>query len=321
MSRLVKLFLYGLAITGLLVSCAQPSIGQPQPTAQMPVPIAAEESAEPGLPLLACVYFDRELFLSAVTSPPMYETGGYISAGLIPHHLLASDMIAGFFSAAAWYGEYDRVIVVSTSHYPAECGSEVVTAAAGWDTPYGPLQGDAETIGLLLRNSVIAAEDNPLAMERDHGVSGLMPFIRYYLPDVKVTAILLANTLGSRRLEEVWRVLEPVCADDRTLLVLSVDFSHYLMPDDAAKRDEETARAIESFDYAQIARFGDENVDSPQAVTLLLWHTQGRGAELKQLDHSTSAYKLPQGISHPIYFEGITTYFVYVAIYNDTSQQ
>ena len=309
------LILWGLVIAYALLTCccAAPPMGYPAPEAP-----EASEVTEANLPLLNCIYFERELFLSAVTSPPAYETKGSVLAGMIPHHLLASDMIAGFFTLAASAGEYERVILVSTSHFPYHCGSEVVTSAAGWNTPYGTLKGDPEVAGALLRNSLIAAEDNPFALERDHGASGLMPFIKYYMPETKITAILLANTVKQQRLEEIWQTLEPFCTDKGALLILSADCSHYLMPEEAARRDEETARAIESFDFEQIMRFGDENVDSPQGVNLMLRLTQSRDAELKRLDHSSSAYKLPQGISHPIYAEGITTYFVYAVVESES---
>lgn len=262
---------------------------------------------------LACLYYQRDSFLAAVTATPAYQAEGRLRAGMIPHHLVASDMIAGFFALAA-QGEYDRVVLVSTSHYPQLCGSHVVTAAADWETPHGLLPGDDRLPAALLADPLIRAENNPAALERDHGVAGLVPFVRYYLPQARVTAMLLSTRLEEERLEAVTALLQEAMEDDRTLFVASVDCSHYLMPEEAARRDEQTKAAIEGGRRGEILRFGDANVDSPQTVALLLCLTRHLGLPLLELDHGSAAEKLSASLGGPAFQEGITTYFVYAAV-------
>lgn len=278
---------------------------------------ASQALGESGATPMRCLYYERELFLSAMSSPRLYESRGRLVAGLIPHHLLASDMIAGFFSMAAREPEgYDTVLLVSPSHFPENCGSDVVTSSSGWDTPYGPASADSATIEALLRNPAIAAEDNPAAVETDHGVAGLVPFVKYYLPNAKIATCLLSNKLDRNRLATVRAEIAEICANGRILLVASADCSHYLSPEKAAVRDAQTAAAIEAMDFQRILGFGDSNVDSPQTLTTFLETARSRGAALEQLDHSSSGEKLPHAISNPIYVEGVTTYFVYAA-WND----
>ncbi|MBC8545697.1 AmmeMemoRadiSam system protein B [Clostridiaceae bacterium NSJ-31] len=270
---------------------------------------AASES--PAQKPMECRYYERETCEAAMAAPRAYTGAGRLTAGMVPHHLVAADMIAGFFSlAAAQEQPYDTVILVSPSHFPENCGSDVVTATADWNTPYGSLATDRSVADALLQDAVIAAEDNRDAVESDHGAAGLVPFVRRYLPEAKLAVCLLSNRLSRERLAQVQRVLLEQQENGRTLLVASADCSHYLMPDEAARRDGETAAAIESRDFERLLTFGDANIDSPQAVTTFLCAAQGNG-DVVRLDHSSSAEKLPHAMGNPIYDEGITTYFVY----------
>lgn len=302
-----KLLCAALALT-LLCGCGAASA---PPTSSMPT-TAAARAAAPGGGKMQCVYYEQDSFLAGIAAAPAYPLEGAPVAGMVPHHLLASDMIAGFFALAAGHS-YDAVVLLSTSHYPEACASEVVTSAVGWNTPFGVAAADADVSEALLSNRLLAAAQDNAALEKDHGVSGLVPFVRYYLPKAQINAVLLANTLPAERVEALVEVLRALCEQKNILLVASVDCSHYLMPKEAAACDEETRRAIELRDYAAIRLFTDRNVDSPQCLTALLQFAATQKAGLVQLDHSSSPEKLPYDLTHPVYREGITTYFVYAA--------
>ena len=298
----------------LLTACTQ----RQDPASYAPSPfedIYNVHSAElsPPLPLLNCIYYEHDRFLPAVTAPPKYTVNGVVLAGLVPHHLLASDMIAGFF-AAVNNKNFDRVLIVAPSHFPENCRSDVVTALADWETPFGISLASREIIGLILGDELLQAENNPAAVEYDHGVAGLVPFVKYYLPDAEIAVCLLSNNLSVEKRTQAVQLLGDAAEFGRTLLVASADFSHYLTPSLSELRDAETATAIEAFDYERIRRFKDSNIDSPQTLETLLAYTERRGLSLSQLDHSSSNQKLPFGDSHPIYYEGVTTYFVYAAL-------
>lgn len=308
-SRLLAL----LGAFALLTGCGGDAPGNPPVQPESPPATESVDEVPPGAQL-RCLYYERELFLGAMAAPRSYQSEGRLAAGMVPHHLLASDMIAGFFRLAAEDAQgYDTVLFVSPSHFPENCGSDVVTAGGSWQTPYGLVENDAAVTDRLLQNTAIGAEDNPAALEADHGVAGLVPFVAYYLPGAKVASCLLSNKLDRNRLAAVRGQIADICAGGRVLLVASVDCSHYLFPEEAALRDIETAEAIESMDLQRILSFSDANIDSPQALTTFVQSAQTAGAQLRQLDHSSSAEKLPHAISNPIYQEGITTYLVYAA--------
>lgn len=304
----------------LCTGCAQPvahSASLPEGAVQGSQPQSSSQPQSGGgqlntAPRMRCLYYERDAFLKSVGGAAAYAVQGELFTGMVPHHLVAADMIAGFFAMAAGQAKsYDAVVVVSTSHFTKNCNSDVVTANAGWETPYGQVPPAASAVQAVLQDVMVKAEDNPVALEADHGVGGLMPYISYYLPGVPVAGILIANTLAAERLEALRGVLAQVCAQQNVLLVFSIDCSHYLMPEEAAERDSETRRAIESFDVEACKRFTDSNVDSPQGLVLFLSAVRELGGDLNFLDGSSSYEKLSYGIQNPAYKDGITTYLVY----------
>ncbi len=306
--------LSGLLALLLLTACANDSglLKPEQGAAGHPAAPAATPAA--GLPTMRCLYYERELFLSAMSAPGEYSVSGGLVAGMIPHHLVASDMIAGFMRlAAAREGGYDTVLILSPSHFPENCGRDITTALAGWETPFGSVSCDEELTQVLLGNPGYSAENNPAAMEADHGVAGLVPFVRYYLPGVKIAGCLLSNRLDRSELKVFREVVARLCKERRVLLIASVDCSHYLLPEEAAVRDGETALAIEAMDFERILSFDDGNIDSPQAVTTLLETVRNSELSLVPLDKGSSAQRLPYSDSNPVYRDGVTTYQVYAA--------
>lgn len=301
-----------LVLVLLFCSCGAE---QPPDAPDVPPETLTEELA-PATARMRSLYYDRELVQRGISEPrPYAPEGGTLTAGMVPHHLVASDMIAGFFKLAGQRETaVETVLIVSPSHFPENCPGDVVTATAGWETPFGSVEADVDLAHAILADRAIDARDSAADVEYDHGAAGLIPFVRHYLPDARVTVLLLSNKLSQARLDAVCDQLAQLCADEGVLLVASADCSHYLTPAEALLRDEETAEAIESFDYHRIASFKDANVDSPQALRVLLSVAESKGAALEQLDHSSSPEKLGLALTSPVYDEGITTYFVYGAV-------
>ncbi|TCL43165.1 AmmeMemoRadiSam system protein B [Harryflintia acetispora] len=267
------------------------------------------ESGAAGGRLLTCDYYSEESFLRSVREAQPYEADGALIAGVVPHHLLAGRLIASFFATAVESGaEYESVVFVAPSHYPT--AQRAVTNLSGWQTPFGVVENDRMITEALMGGTLAARadEDN---MQLDHAVSGLIPYVKYYLPGAKVSAVLLQNRLEPERVEALAKRLLALSQEKKILLVCSVDFSHYLTPERAALHDERTRAALAAFDYQTIAGFDDSNMDSPQSITVFLRYLQGRGAgEVRFFDHSSADRILGLPPGDPAYREGVTTYFI-----------
>lgn len=264
--------------------------------------------------MLTCDYYKEEDFQRSVQQSRPYQTEngqGGLAAGVVPHHLLAGTMIASFFDMAAACGEYDTIVLVAPSHYPT--GNKVITSSKGWQTPFGVLENDADITSRLTQSKVQATIDN-VSMQRDHAVSGLIPYLKYYFPQSKVCAALIDNRCDWQRVGAIADELLYISKSKSILLVCSIDFSHYLMPRQAYEKDVITQEAIQSFDYQKISHFTDDHMDSPESLGVFLQFAHRRGTEnITVLDHSGSDKILKIHESDPIYKDGITTYFTLAA--------
>lgn len=287
--------------------------GQP-PLQISPASTEASSAEQPSAVFLDTVYYDKASFYKGIGGACDYRAEGRLVSGMVPHHLLASDMIAGFFKMAARQPDYDGILIVSPSHFPENCKSMVVTARAGWNTDMGTAEPYTEMIDKLLADKALCAENNPAAVEFDHGAAGLIPFVKYYFPDTPVAVCLVQGKLPRERLTAMWEVIDRQRESANILVVSSADCSHYLMPKEAAARDEETMSAIEGGQSETIFFFGDENIDSPQSVNTFLEMSEQAGASVVRLDHGSSDKKLPHSINNPIFSEGTTTYLVYAGV-------
>lgn len=313
----MKRFLTLLLAAGLMFGCAPPGGDVSPPREGLSTPESPSDSAQPDTsPLpptvyLDSIYYEKTSFYTGIGNAGDYSVEGDLVAGMIPHHLVASDMIAGFFAMAAQQPAYDGILIVSPSHFPENCGSMVVTARAGWNTPLGTVAPYTQLIDRLLGDSVLEAENNPAAVEFDHGAAGLVPFVKHYFPDTPLAVCLVQGKTSRDRLTALWEVIATQREEARLLVISSADCSHYLMPQEAARHDEQTMEAIEGGQTERIFLFDDENVDSPQSVNTFLTVAQQAGAQVVRLDHSSSNKKLPHAIDSPIYREGVTSYLVY----------
>lgn len=262
--------------------------------------------------LLSCSFYEEGSFLQSVDGAKPYPAQGELVAGVVPHHLLAGRMIASFFARAAQEApSYESILFVGTSHYPTKNG--LTTAWSGWQTPFGTLENDQEFTRRLIEDGRIAASAEKQAMENDHAIAGLIPYAGYYLPGVPVSMVLIQNTADSRRIDALAQAVAGYQRERRALLICSTDFSHYLLPEQAALCDEQTQRAIEGYDYAAISRFTDSHVDSPPTLAVFMKTAQPYGP-VRFFDHSSSDRILAVPLTDPLFSEGTTSYFVLGAL-------
>lgn len=184
---------------------------------------------------------------------------------ILPHYLLAAPLIAGAISAFS--EPPTRVIIIGPDHL-GRTRAPAVVSRASWRTPYGTLAPDPSTA--LLPESVAANEEAVFNVE--HSISTLVPFIKKSFPDATVLPVLVNSRLSETQ-EAMLADALPV--DDHTLVVASVDFSHY-QPDRVARFHDRTSRAALSF--VDPALVGDLEIDSPEALRVFLRIMQRRGA-------------------------------------------
>ncbi len=219
-------------------------------------------------------FYDQEEFLLAINKADKILPQPNIYAVIVPHHLVGADIIAELIKRASGR-PIETVIVIGPNHN--NIGRETMaTALINWQTPEGVLAGNEFLINQFLTDFKLQA--NQAALEKEHSVGAIMPFIRHYLPQAQVMPVVLSSSAGAREADQLSAWLKNQ-AGKNSLVIFSLDFSHYLTKAEADLKDEETKYFIENFLVDKIYGLNNDYVDSPAglATALLL----ARQAELK----------------------------------------
>lgn len=214
------------------------------------------------------VFFDEKLFYQAVNQAKENKeaAGKKIAGGIIPHHLLASFMIADFFKTVSAQ-KVENVFLIGPNHY--EKGKDsALTSIYNWSTPFGQVATGSSIINRLVENKLAGIDDKIL--EKEHSVAGIMPFIKYYLPGAKVVPIILSQNTTRREMEKLSDELMSSVKKENSIIIASVDFSHYLTSEEAEDKDRETLKIMENFEYELLLNLDNDHLDSPASIGVMM---------------------------------------------------
>lgn len=214
--------------------------------------------------------------------PTITKTSSPVFGGTVNHHLLAAPLDAQFFGGLA-VQKPKRIILIGPDHLSR--GHQPITVTAGiWRTPYGDIKTDSELVSRLATDKIAVIEEPPFDYE--FSVGGLAPFVKRSLPQASIATIIIRSDATANQLDKLASALP---RDKDTVVVASIDFSHYL-PSRAAEFHDITNRAvIDSFDYAS---FDKLEIDSVPTLRVLLKYLEGRYAQHSELVASTDSAKI-----------------------------
>lgn len=171
-----------------------------------------------------------------------------------------------------------RIVMLGPAHYVAFSG----LALPGVDmlaTPLGNVTVDPTGIGELLNGSLVA--DSAVAHRQEHSLEVQLPFLQIVAAGLPVIPLLT----GQANPAEVADVVEPLL-DERTLLLVSSDLSHYQAAETARRLDGLAAAAIERLDPAALGR---ESACGRTGIQVALLIARRRGYTVRVLDLRNSA--------------------------------
>jgi AmmeMemoRadiSam system protein B len=192
--------------------------------------------------------------------PPIFDK---IHGVVVPHHLLAHKLISRVFSQISGQ-KPSLLILLGPNHYNE--GARILTSSWDWQTPFGTVETDRDTVNKLLASSMVKRDE--AVFENEHSIGNLMPFIKYYLPDAKVVPIILHHDVNQKEAKSISKQLSGL-VEEGAIIIASVDFSHYLTRQEAEKKDGETIDVLKANDLARLFSMGNDHLDSPAALGTL----------------------------------------------------
>ncbi len=263
--------------------------------AEAPAPSAADGALAPSamggaptrsLPVQPDRFYDPMLFyggLHAADDQDAARPEGRLVGGVVPHHNLAAELLTRFFRQL----EADpptTVIVVGPNHEAR--GQPVITGRRGWQTEFGVVEADQSLVDRLVAGGLATVDDETL--EPEHAIGALMPYLKYHAPNAKVVPLILHREVGLPELRRLAQALAEQ-TDDETLLLASVDFSHYLTRVEAEAKDAQTLPLIEEMDLTALMRLGPDHIDSPGSLSVLMLAMEERAADGPHLTGHTNS--------------------------------
>ena len=255
----------------------------------------------PTHPLL---FFDARAFATAEAATaaapvsPIPEARGL----LVPHHWVGGALITTPLRDLAASRLVRRVILIGPNHTNAG-GAAVLTSDLPWETPFGLTEPDRPAVAALEAAGVARLDSEVLTYE--HSVAGIVPAVRRYLPEAKVVPLVLRGGLPGAEIERLAAALAPL-VDEGTVLVAAVDFSHGLPAPAARARDGETLAVLQALEWAPLLRWGNEHLDSPASVAVLMETMRLLGAAAFELGANSNSGEVSGDLAAPVtsYFSG-----------------
>ena len=223
---------------------------------------------------LADNFFNREVFFNAVEKAEKTGVKDNIQAVIVPHHLVVAEYIAKLIKEASGR-PINKAVIIGPNHNNIGT-SPLITAKIDWETPFGSLNYDPMLVNKFLAD--FNGNSYPEVFTNEHSIGAIIPFVKYYLKNIRVVPIVVSSYVQYSDIEKLSEWLNENI-DSNTLVIYSIDFSHYLREEEADQKDEVTKALIIEKDIGKILKLDNDYVDSPGILALSLMHATNR--ELK----------------------------------------
>lgn len=227
---------------------------------------------------------DREFFESTYQfkSDEFDLENSPVLAGIIPHHLVAGDLIANFF--ANLEGEdYETVVLIGPNHFSSG-KAQAISSNWGYKTPYGILEADIATISAMESDGLLALENEALIGE--HAINSEVSYIKKTFPQAKLLPLILRHSYTKEEAKDLANYLYKLKSEKNILVLASTDFSHYKTSDLAQVDDAYSLEVLGNMDLDNIYKI---EVDSRATIYTIALYSQLNEASFKLQRNTNSA--------------------------------
>lgn len=201
-----------------------------------------------------CIYFfnqssSQEIIHNENISLPLPNTSkqsdNNIISAICPHHLAAKPMIKDFYQQLAQAGQPQTIILLSPDHfnyYLLAGNKNLILPSQNHPKFYG-LEIDTNLLKLFNTDQYTLNSSYLI----DHGITNHLYFIKQYFPNAKVLPVIIPQQADNKKIDHFTRLISKQ-APENTLVVASVDFSHYLPVSVAEFHDTKSISTLIDFD-------------------------------------------------------------------------
>lgn len=169
---------------------------------------------------------------------------------VVPHagYMYSGPVAAHAFLALAEDGLPETVVIVGPNHTGR--GMPLAVATEPFDTPLGVAALDAQVTDALLRDPLAGDME---AHRYEHSLEVMLPFLLHLSPDLQFAFVCMGRQDGAAA-QAVGRAVSEALRGRDGLVLASTDFSHYVPPAVAARKDRLAIDAIVEGDAKGLLR-------------------------------------------------------------------
>lgn len=202
-----------------------------------------------------------------------------ISVLIVPHHLVAKDYIAKAFEYVSKNrNSFPRRIILMGPNHFFKGASKIITTDILW-------QPDKDFIKNLVLFNFASIEKR--IVESDHAITNILPFIKQFFPDARLVPLIMREPFTAQHAAAFGKSLAN-SLDNETLIIASIDFSHYFSKKIADEHDEKSIKALYNLDFDFFQK--EIDADSPHILMVLTRYLERTGyKKFNLLFHTNSA--------------------------------
>lgn len=236
-------------------------------------------------PYHRAVSLDRDWFEGFFRAAPTYVGAAItdpVTSAVVPHHLAAATTLAGFFEMMK--EQKPPVVVLLGPNHKQTGHDPIVTSEYEWKTPYGNIV-PARAVVKKLADQKIAAV-NETAIGSEWSIGALAPFVKRAWPAAAIVPLIVKDRTPTTTLEKLAQTLVEILPP-RSLVLVSIDFSHYLPYFAADFHDIFSENILATGDKT---RLNKAEIDSVPSLYFLFIYNRLRGAaDWHKVSHTNSA--------------------------------
>lgn len=174
-------------------------------------------------------------------------------------------------------------IVVSVNHFNSG-NANIITAEKTWTLSGGDVTADSSLVEKISESGIAVADEG--AFLHEHGITNVLPDVRDNIAK-EILPIIIKDTTSKEDIDDLTDWLTKNVPD--SVLVASVDFSHYQQSSVAQVHDNYSIQALSGLDFEKIWL---AETDSPQALYLSAKMAKNYQAEDFHLVYNSDSGKL-----------------------------
>ena len=163
-----------------------------------------------------------------ISSAKKLQNQGYVKSIIVPHagyRFCGETMAQSFININP--NNYDRIVILGPSHheYFQGCG---LTSFEKFDTPFGAINVDNNSIKKLMKKSNIFFEISKSIDINEHSIEMELPFLKQIFNDKEFSIIpIIVGDNNYETNKKIAEILYELYKDKKTLFVISSDFCHW----------------------------------------------------------------------------------------------